>query len=347
MKAFRIAPLLLVLVMSPFVLVFAAPRETLIAPTSNIDRLPNLKIFGYAMSYLPLDAAYAVNNAGAICGKLGANAAVYAQGATLVLLGKNGYSNLQAIDIANNGYIVGTGENSGARRPLFWQSTQAAPLDMSALGQFTTPTAVNSQGTVVGYYQTSADALPQAFRWAPNSGMQVITPSGASTAQAFDISETGYIAGHAQYFGIGQQVVRWNLDGSPSRINATGHADRALDDGRVFGLAAGIGAAIWDLHNMMTPLGPKPSTHVVTQHSATNRLVGYTVGEPFGPLPWTTINNSSVQYLPIPTGAIGFAYDVNACGTIIGSVTLADGTQRAVMWTRLICDRPPIIVASP
>lgn len=325
--------------------VLAGPRDIAVDPVKISARIP-IRNFSYQMSYLPLDAAYAINNAGVICGKAGGNAAVYTQGSLQVLNGKAGYSNLQAIDISNNGYVVGTGVNNGAVRPLFWQSIQADPMDTGALGRYTTPTAINSQGTVVGYYQATDSDLPQAYRWAPNSGMQVITPSGASTAQAFDISETGFIAGHAQYPGIGQQVVRWNLDGSPSRINAVGHADRALDDGRVFGLTAGIGAAIWNVQNTVTGFGPKPATHVVTQRSSSNRLVGYTLGEPFGPAPWTTINGSTTLYLPVPAGAIGFARDVNACGTIIGSVRLADGSEHAVMWTRLLCDVLPVFTAN-
>jgi uncharacterized membrane protein len=300
--------------------------------------------FGYSMSYVPLDAAFAINNAGAIVGRVGGNAAMYRNGVVTVLPGKAGYTNLVAIDIASNGYIVGSGLNAGATRPLFWASPNAAPLDMSALGMVTMPRSINSQGVVVGFYLPSEAALPQAFRWSMTTGMRSITPDGASTAQAFDISETGYIAGHAQYPGLGQQVVRWHPDASPSRVTGPGFAERALDSGSVFGAGTG-GSTLWNLINTATLIGPKPSTHVVKQRSSASRWVGFTVGEPPLPRAWTSFENGAATYLPVPAGASAFATDVNGCGTILGSVSLPDGTTRPVVWSKVFCDVLPPIVA--
>jgi hypothetical protein len=70
--------------------------------------------------------------------------------------------------------------------------------------------------------------------------MTPMAPATTSISQAFDIAESGvaesgYIAGLAFYDSIGQQVVRWNLDGSASRITGPGYAERALSNGSVFG----------------------------------------------------------------------------------------------------------------
>ena len=301
-----------------------------------------INLFGYQRSVVPLDGAYAINRAGDIAGKRGGNAAVYTQGNVVILPGKVGYTNLQAVDIADNGYIVGNGLSAGATRPLFWASMTSQPLDMSALGRITVPTAINSQGVVVGYYyQGSTDDYPRAFRWSMATGMADIAPATTSVSQAFDISETGYIAGMAFYQSIGQQVVRWYPNGAVGRITGPGFAEGTLANGSVYGYTT-----LWDLKNTATPIGPNTATHAVKRISRTNRMVGFTLGEANGPRAWTTFNNSAALYLPVPAGAIGFANDVNACGTILGSIRLSDGTEQWVTWSKLTCDLlPPVITA--
>jgi probable HAF family extracellular repeat protein len=295
----------------------------------------------YSMSVLPLDAAFAINGAGAIAGRVGGNAAVYTQGTVVLLPGKEGYSALTATDIADNGFIVGHGLSAGHQRGLFWESTTAAPIDMGALGNVVSPRAVNSQGTVVGFYE-AGPVGPRAFRWSRTTGMTDIAPDTTSISQAFDISETGYIAGMAFYQSIGQQVVRWNLDGSASRITGPGLAERALSSGSVFGTGTG-GATLWTLTGAAIPIVPNPATHVVKQMSAAGRSVGFTLGGT-PPRAWTTKGSNTPLYLPLPAGAIGFANDVNACGTILGSVKLSTNVDQFVIWDRLTCDvLPPVV----
>jgi probable HAF family extracellular repeat protein len=298
--------------------------------------------FSYSMSVLPLDAAFAINASGAIAGRVGANAAVYTQGNVVLLPGKEGYSALTATDIADNGFIVGHGLSAGHQRGLFWESMTAAPIDMGALGNVVSPRAVNSQGTVVGFYE-AGPVGPRAFRWSRTTGMTDIAPETTSISQAFDISETGYIAGMAFYQSIGQQVVRWNPDGSASRITGPGVAERALSSGSVFGTGTG-GATLWTLKGAAILIGPNPATHVVKQMSAAGRSVGFTLDYPTPPRAWTTRGSNTPLYLPLPAGAIGFANDVNACGTILGSVKLSTNVDQYVIWSRLTCDLlPPVL----
>lgn len=298
--------------------------------------------FSYSLSVLPLDAAFAINNSGAIAGRTGGNAAIYTQGNVVVLPGKEGYSQLTATDIAENGFIVGSGLSAGDRRGLFWASTTAAPVDMGALGSVVSPMSVNSQGVAVGFYESPPHGVsPKAFRWSLATGMTPMAPATTSISQAFDIAESGYIAGLAFYDSIGQQVVRWNLDGSASRITGPGYAERALSNGSVFGRGMD-GSTLWTLKGAAILIGPKPSTHLVKQISSAGRLVGSTIGEPTSPRAWTTWQSSTAQYLPVPAGAIGSsAVDVNACGTILGSIKLSLNVDQPVVWSRITCDVLP------
>jgi uncharacterized membrane protein len=314
-------------------------RASAAGPSIIFNRL------SYQMSYVPLDEAFAINNAGAIAGKKGGAAAVYSGGNVIMLPGKAGYTNTIAIDIANNGYIVGSGMSAGHQRALFWASATSPPLDMSALGMFTSPRSINSAGTAVGVFYTTMAALPQAFRWSMTSGMQQITPSGATTAEANDISETGYIAGQAQYTGIGQQAVRWYPNGQVGRITGPAFAQRAMDSGTLIGRSGGVGSVTWDLANTQTPLGPSPGGLYVQQRNSSNRLVGFTFLQPPYGSAWTSINNSAPTYLPMPSGAVASASDVNSCGTILGSVSLPDGSYRPVVWSKFFCDILPPITA--
>jgi hypothetical protein len=317
----------------------AESRSALLDTSTSLRVFPGL---AYSMTEVPLDAAYAINNAGVIAGSVGGRAAVFSAGAVTTLQAPQSYTDVRADDIANSGRIVGSGMSAGHRRVLYWENAQSSGVDIGAIGRLMFPQSINSQGVIVGYYYpTSMDDLPQGFRWSSATGHAVITPWGAEQAQPFDISDTGYIAGVAWYSGIGQQAVRWYPNGDNGRITGPAYAHRALDDGSVFGIAAGIGSTLWNLNNAATPIGPAPGTHVVRQRNSANRWVGYTLP---GARPWTSVGTGAAVYLPTPANADGFAHDVNACGTILGSVTL-NGTGRPVYWSRLFCDSLPIFAA--
>jgi hypothetical protein len=290
--------------------------------------------YTYTMSVLPLDAAFAINKSGAIAGRVGDNAAVYTGGTVVLLPGMAGYSALTATDIADNGFIVGTGLSAGNQRALFWSSTTAAPQDIGAIGDKMFPMSINSQGVVVGYY-TRPGSSPRAFRGS-TSGVTDIAPDTTSQSQAADISDTGYIAGMAVYDSIGQQVVRWLPDGTPGRFDG-GQAYRALSNGSIFGIrVAPDGATLWPLTGSPIPFGPNAATHYVKQMSAAGRLVGFDQNY----RAWTSRQGSNTPlYLPVPAGTLNsYANDVSACGTILGSVKLPPNVDRFVIWHKLLCD---------
>jgi uncharacterized membrane protein len=328
-------------------LVSLVPRgfATLLTLASLLGCAPLNGTSSYAMTVLPLDAAFAINTSGAIAGRKGGRAAIYAQGNVILLPGKAGYSDLAAADIADNGSIIGWGMSAGKRRGLFWSSTTAAPLDMGALGGQVFPLSINSQGVAVGYYDSPG---PAAFQWSLQDGMKPIAPPSATMSQAFDISETGYIAGVASYpQPLGQQAMRWTPDGSASPLGL-GVAQRARRDGSVFGATGTTVSTLWPLSGPPTPLGPNPGPYVVAQISAAGRMVGYTVAQPTSPRPWTTWQSSTPIDLPMPAGARGSAHDVNACGTILGNIRPSSGGEQWVIWSRISCDvLPPTARSQP
>ena len=245
-----------------------------------------------------------------------------------------GYSALTATDISDNGFIVGTGLSAGNQRALFWSSTTAAPLDIGAIGDMM-PMSINSQGIVVGFY-TSPGSFPRAFRWSLTSGITDIAPDTTSQSRAYDISDTGYIAGMAVYHSIGQQVVRWLPDGTPGRFDGS-EAYRALNNGSIFGIRlAPDGATLWPLTGSPIPFGPSAATHFVKQMSDVGRLVGFTHNY----RAWTSRHGSNTPLdLPVPAGTLNsYAYDVSSCGTILGSVKLSTSVDQWVIWHKLFCD---------
>ncbi|HYX75202.1 MAG TPA: hypothetical protein VE819_11005 [Steroidobacteraceae bacterium] len=47
----------------------------------------------------------------------------------------------------------------------------------------------------------------------------------------------------------------------------------------------------------------------------------------------------------MPADAVdSYATAVDGCGAILGSVTYADGSTKAVLWTKLICDTAPVLL---
>jgi hypothetical protein len=54
----------------------------------------------------------------------------------------------------------------------------------------------------------------------------------------------------------------------------------------------------------------------------------------------------TAQMLPAPAGATSFAaYHVDSCGTIVGAASFADGSTKAVMWSKFPCDNQQGVAA--
>jgi probable HAF family extracellular repeat protein len=91
---------------------------------------------------------------------------------------------------------------ASAEHALLWES--GVPTDLGNIGgqAWNTPVALNNQGQIVGFANTSGDenaALsPTAFIWTKASGMKPIPPYGTDTNDiAFDVNEKGQIVGQS------------------------------------------------------------------------------------------------------------------------------------------------------
>jgi hypothetical protein len=293
--------------------------------------------FGYTVQVLPLDSAAGAGN-GIIVGTANGVAVAYVNGHATPLPGKEGYTNIQPTSISPNGYIVGYADSANNTRGLFWSSMTNAPIDMGALGSITHPAAVNSQGVAVGaYYPTSVWDAPTAFAWSPSGGMHSIAPNLSNQSQAFDISESGYVAGFAWY-GVLQTATRWYPGTFQAGTVAYSYfAWRAMENGTVFGQTVS-----WDLSDQATTIAPTPASYVY-DISESGRKVGNNLFD----VPrrgWTVDPGSNtLQILPVPTGAVdSYANKIVGCGGILGQVSYPDGTTRAVLWTKLTCDPLPV-----
>lgn len=308
------------------------------ATTALPQANPDLRIvLGYTVQVLPLDSAAGMAN-GIIVGRANGVGVAYVNGQVIPLPGKPGYTDIQPTGISSNGYIVGFALSANNTRGLFWPSYTNSPFDMGALGSITRPAAVNSQGVAVGaYYQTSIYDLPQAFAWSMSIGMRQIAPPLSNQSQAFDISDSGYVAGFAWY-GTTQAATRWYPGTFQAGTAAySDFARKALENGTIFG----YGVA-WDLSNHPQTIAPTSASTVYDMSD-----VGRRVGTNLFQVPrraWTVApNTTSVQILPVPSGAVDtYANNVNGCGAILGLASYADGSTRAVLWTKMLCDQMPV-----
>lgn len=162
--------------------------------------------------------------------------------------------------------------------------------------------------------------------------LSAIAPDTTWNSVAVDISDTGYITGHASYQFDGMYAVRWYPDGGIGRI-ALGYGQQVLDSGAVAGQAAGgaLGrSTLWSLENAATPIGPDPPTHLVRHTNRSGRRVGFTVGatETGTNRVWTARDGQPPVYLPTPAGAHSYAYTISDDGAILGSLKLPTGADQ-------------------
>jgi len=285
---------------------------------------------GYSVHLLPLDTASGMDPAGQIIVGTAKGAAVeYINGQVMPLIGKAGYTKITPTAVSSNGYIVGFATSGNYIRGLFWASYTNAPIDMGALDAATYPQAINSQGVAVGY------TASKAFIWSISGGIRSIGPPGSVWSQAFDISESGYVAGLSD-FGAGANATRWYPPNDQYGIAAyNNYANKVMENGTIYG-----NDYSWSLpNNQQQSITPTPYS-LVYEISTTGRKVGYDYQTLRA---WTVPpGGTAEQTLPVPAGiANSYADEVTGCGVILGSVTYTNGTTQAVTWTKSTCDGGP------
>jgi hypothetical protein len=296
----------------------------------------------YTVTVIPMDSGKAINAEGTIVGKVGNSAGVYGGGHASQLLGP-GFAGSELTALSDNDYFVGDApfDNNGTNRGIYQPLNPRNIIAFGIFGNNTIPTAVNSQGTAVGFYYNPSDVSHHhAFRYTQSSDMVTIDPPNSVSADAYDISESGYIVGTAGYPNAPYTATRWFPNGTVQSVPGPINLFAVRNDGSAIGFNQG--SNLYTVNNTVVALVSDPNVNV-EQISTNGRLVGEAYGSASGPgpFPFTMASpGAPLTYLPVPQGATGYVYDVNACGTIVGIIFSADdGTPpQAVMWTRPTCD---------
>ncbi|HEX3600498.1 MAG TPA: hypothetical protein VHU84_10175, partial [Lacipirellulaceae bacterium] len=227
---------------------------------------------------------------------------------------------------------------------LVGSSTLGAPVfnltDLGVLpgGTSSHATAINDNGTVVGYSEVTGGAN-HAFIWTSGGGMQDLIPTSGSS-QAFDINNNDNVVGTSD-----DQAFRWTNSTGVVLIDSqeTGRANAVNANDEVIGLRS-LGTQNrtieWSALNAIT--NPYPTTN--TQGIANNNLGQYVGLQPSGfysvggisarqSLPAGFIPTDINDARQIPGSLLGIAtlYDFdNSTTTTIGKLSPTDSSSNAL-----------------
>jgi uncharacterized membrane protein len=209
-------------------------------------------------------------------------------------------------------------------------------------GQNAVANAVNGAGIAVGR------SGRRAVRWTPGGRISDLNPVGATSSEAVDINDAGWIVGWASG-PWGRHAYLWPPSGSPIDITPFSSTDAydgyGLNEQRVVVGSLRQPDPIPDQVFRWTPPSliatlviPSCPTHEYAYEiSDLGRIAGTCFGS--GSRAWT-LRNGVDQLLALPSGhAISRGYAVNTCGTVVGSSKPTNGSTRAVKWVKLGCDR--------
>jgi probable HAF family extracellular repeat protein len=178
------------------------------AVVANTDAGSNSGAFlsvGGVNTVLPMERAWAINDAGQIAGSRDDQAALYANGQLTMLgtLATDGYAYSSAADLNEHGAVVGW-SNFGSGSALHLHSFLYQNGSMTPLGDLSTynaANAINNAGAVVGDFKLPGSGGDSAYLF--QDGVQydlndVVTGSaGWRIASAEDINDHGVIVGKA------------------------------------------------------------------------------------------------------------------------------------------------------
>jgi uncharacterized membrane protein len=250
-----------------------------------------------------------------------------------------GYASNVATGVNDSGVVVGTSRTSQGR-PAGWVRRPGAsvtPLDPGSCG-YSAANAVNNAGVVVGMcggkpalwtaYGTSLPVIAQS--------LDASNPAG----EIRDIDDAGDMVGWSNGTTYPYHVAtRWGSPSDAHRIpipGATGES-QALSINR-----GGLVVGTFDSSSVQRGFRRDPAAGTTTvlanpawAISNKARVVGVHAGGPV--TAWTLAPGGSMPTTLPFAGGQTLAYDVDACGTIVGMYS--DGVRmRAVQWKKAACD---------
>jgi uncharacterized membrane protein len=269
-----------------------------------------------------------------------------------------GLMNSYALDVSNDGTVIGfTGNNTLSRQLFRWTPNETILLDASVPSAAaiveTDGAAISSDGsTIVGTYG-SADGV-QAFRWTMAGGYELLGDfpgGGRPHSHGFDVNEDGTVVVGVGEFSDRTAAFRWTSatglqdlgDGAPLAISP--NSEFIVGQG----LSAGRGAVRWTSDDQMNGLPTLPGSSGSSALAVANNGVS-AGGNNFGAMMslrsqavrWTDEGVMSLGTFP---GALPIhsstALSISADGTAIVGMAQVPGREgqavpRAFYWSETI-----------
>jgi probable HAF family extracellular repeat protein len=245
----------------------------------------------------------------------------------------------------NLGDIVGRASSTaaGGTRATLWNHSDLKKKQLGALlgGDYSSASAINDAGQVVGISNTSRAMLP--FIWTPTTGLQrVPLLPGDNCGQAIGINKYGHIAGYSSG-PSGAKAFLWTRSKAVRSLGVLAGSDhsRARDVNDLdevvgsSGSSVGERAVLWTKAGNIRDLGTLPGDWAseATAINNASQVVGYSKG-PRGMRAFIWTNETGMQELGVlPGGTSSRALAISDLGEVVGSSSSASG-DHAFLWTK-------------